>query len=171
MALRDTFSNLCRKRDWAALHDALDAASPGGDSDERCCIAHWRSAALSAQGRCLEAIDALTASRNDFYCKTLVSMKIAENLHRLGRDAEAIEELKTAPMAEEAERYRALVLDAKYVLAHLMAINRMAVEQALLDEIPETYIHIDYRGRRISKTDLLHRISRNVSSCGCGTSP
>ena len=160
MSIDEKFWKLRRQRDWVALHDALDAASPGCDAEERCCIAHWRSAALAAEGRCLEAVDFLTANRNDFFCGTLVSTRIAESLHRLGRDMEAIEELKQAPMANECQRYWALVTDAKYVLAHLQASNGLEVDRAILDEIPDGYIHITDRGQRISKSDLMSLISR-----------
>jgi len=95
-------------------------------------------------------------------------MSIAENLRHLGRDMDAIEELKNAPMAEEWERYRPLVVDAKYLLAHLLARNGLEVEQALLDEIPENYIHITDRGQRISKADLMALVARDPRS-GCGT--
>ncbi len=93
MSINDEFSNLYRQRDWQALHRALDSSSPGRDADERNHIAHWRAAALAAEDRCLEAIDVLTANRTDCRCKTRVCMNIAENLHRLGRDMDAIEEL------------------------------------------------------------------------------
>jgi hypothetical protein len=167
MALRDTLWDIYRRRDWATLHKALDAASPGRDAEERCCIAYWRAAGLEAKDHCLEANEVWAEARGEFSCKTLVHKRVAENLHRLGRDEEAIEELQRAPMLEEMDRYRALVLDAKYLLAHLMAVNGFEVEQALLDEIPENYIHIDYRGRRISKADLMAMIAR-TSPCGCG---
>ncbi len=93
MALRDEFSRLYRQRDWKALHGALDAAAPC-DAEERCCVAYWRATALETEDRCLEAIEVLTANRDDFSCKTLVHTDIDENLHRLGRDLEAIDELK-----------------------------------------------------------------------------
>ena len=160
MTMRDVISKLYRQRDWVALHDALDAASLGCDAEERYCIAHWRATALAAEDRCLEAIDVLTANRNDFFCGTLVCTKIAENLNRLGRDMDAIEELKKAPMADECQRYWALVVDAKYVLAHLQASNGLEVDKAILDEIPDGYIHITDRGQRISKSDLMSLISR-----------
>jgi len=160
MTMRDVISKLYRQRDWAALHGALDAYSPDCDAEGRCCIAHWRSAALAAENRCLEAVEFLTAHRNDFFCGTLASKRIAENLHRLGRDMDAIEELKKAPMADECQRYWALVVDAKYVLAHLQASNGLEVDKAILDEIPDGYIHITDRGQRISKSDLMSLISR-----------
>ncbi|MBM3626168.1 MAG: hypothetical protein FJX16_12805 [Alphaproteobacteria bacterium] len=72
---------------------------------------------------------------------------------------EAIEELKNAPLAEEWDRFRALVLDAKYVLAHLLASNGLEVDKAILDDIPDKYIHITDRGHRISKADLMDLIS------------
>jgi hypothetical protein len=168
MSVNDEFSELFRQRDWESLHRALDSASPGRDPDERSKIAYWRAAALSAQDRCLEAIDVLTAIRTDCRCKTRVCTEIAENLRRLGRDIEAIEELKRAPMAEEEERFWALVVDAKYVLAHLQASNGLEVDKAILDAIPEGYIHITDRGQRISKSDLLNRISRRPSPRGRG---
>ena len=61
MTMRDVISKLYRQRDWAALHGALDAYSPDCDAEGRCCIAHWRSAALAAENRCLEAVEFLTA--------------------------------------------------------------------------------------------------------------
>lgn len=167
MALRDEFSRLYRQREWKALHGALDAASHSCDTEERCCVAYWRATALEAEDRCLEAIDVLTANRDDFSCKTMVHADIAENLRRLGRDLEAIDELKRAPMDEEMERYHALVVDAKYLLAHLLATNRLDVEPSLLDEIPDNYVHITSRGKRITKTDLLAMIPGASPGCGC----
>jgi hypothetical protein len=160
MSLNEKFWKLHRQRDWVALHDALDAASPGCDAEERCCITHWRAAARAAVDRCLEAVDFLIANRSDFFCGTLASTRIAENLHRLGRDMDAIEELKKAPMANECQRYWALVTDAKYVLVHLLASNGLEVDKAILDAIPDGYIHITDRGQRISKSDLMGLISR-----------
>ncbi|MGD9540657.1 MAG: hypothetical protein AB7V61_06950 [Methylocystis sp.] len=157
-------SDLYRQRDWKALHGALDNASPGRDSDERRQIGFWRANALSAEGRHDEAIDALRAIGSDCRCRTRVSKNIAENLRRLGRDMEAIEELKNAPLAEEWDCFRALVLDAKYVLAHLLASNGLEVYKAILDDIPDGYIHITDRGHRISKSDLVDLISGKKKS-------
>lgn len=159
MSINDEFFKLHRQRDWQALHRALDSSSPGRDAEERCHIVYWRAAALAAEDRCSEAIDFLIANRNDFFCRTLASTRIAENLHRLGRDMDAIEELKKAPMTEEWERFWALVVDAKYVLAHLLASNGLEVDKAILDDIPDGYIHITDRGQRISKADLMGLIS------------
>jgi len=159
MNIDDHCSNLYRQRDWKALHSALDTASPGRDPDERSQIEHWRATALSAESRHEEAIDTLRAIGSDCRCQTRVSKKIAENLRRLGRDMEAIEELKNAPLAEEWDNFRALVLDAKYVLAHLLASNGLEVDKAILDDIPDGYIHITDRGQRISKSDLMDLIS------------
>ena len=72
---------------------------------------------------------------------------------------EAIEELKNAPLADEWDRFRALALDAKYVLAHLLASNGLEVDKAILDDIPDSYIHITDRGQKISKSDLIDMIS------------
>lgn len=160
MKIHNNCSELFRQRDWKALHDMLDSASPGRDSDERGQIAHWRASALSAEGRHDDAIDVLRGIQSDCRCRATVSKHIAENLRRLGRDMEAIEELKNAPLAEERERFSGLVLDAKYVLAHLLASNGLEVEKAILDDIPNNYVHITDRGQRISKSDLMNLISR-----------
>ena len=159
MKIHNNCSELFRQRDWKALHDMLDSASHGRDSDERGQIAHWRASALSAEGRHDEAIDVLRGIQSDCRCRSTVSKHIAENLRRLGRDMEAIEELKNAPLTEEWDRFRALALDAKYVLAHLLASNGLEVEKAILDDIPDSYIHITDRGHRISKVDLMDLIS------------
>jgi hypothetical protein len=159
MKIDENCSELFRRRDWKALHGALDSASPGRDSDERRQIGYWRASALSAEGKHDEAIDALRAIGSDCRCRTRVSKNIAENLRRLGRDMEAIEELRNAPLAEEWDSFRALVLDAKYVLAHLLASNGLEVDKAILDDIPDSYIHITDRGHRTSKSDLIDMIS------------
>lgn len=159
MNIEDKVCEFYRRREWKALHDFLDTASPGRDPDERNRIGHWRAFALSAEGRHQEAIEVLRSHRADCGCQTWVNIGIAENLRRLGRDIEAITELMSAPMAEEAELYRALVTDAKYLLAHLLASNGLPVDKALLDDIPDGYIHITDRGQRISKSDLMKLIS------------
>ncbi len=71
-------------------------------------------------------------------------------------------------MGEEMERYRALVVDAKYLLAHLLATtNELGVEASLLDKIPDNYVHITSRGKRITKVDLLAMIPGASPGCGC----
>jgi hypothetical protein len=164
MKIHDNCSELYRQRDWKALHGVLDSACPGRDSDERSQIGRWRASALSAEGRHQEAIDALRGIQSECRCRATVSKHIAENLRRLGRDMEAIEELKNAPLAEERERFSGLVLDAKYVLAHLLASNGLEVEKAILDDIPDSYVHITDRGQRISKADLMDMISGKKKS-------
>ncbi len=164
MNIDDHCSELFRQRDWKALHGVLDNASPGRDPDERRQIGFWRASALSAEGRHQEAIGTLRAIQSDCRCRATVSKHIAENLRRLGRDMEAIEELKNAPLAEEWDSFRALALDAKYVLAHLLASNGLEVDKAILDDIPDKYIHITDRGQRITKSDLMDMISGKKKS-------
>jgi hypothetical protein len=67
-----------------------------------------------------------------------------------------------SPGRDADERYWALVVDAKYLLAHLLASNGLEVEKAVLDDIPEGYIHITDRGQRISKSDLADLIRRRL---------
>lgn len=63
-------------------------------------------------------------------------------------------------MAEEMELYHAVVTDAKYLLAHLLASNGLPVDKDILDDISDGYIHITDRGQRLSKSDLMKLISQ-----------
>jgi hypothetical protein len=148
-----------RKSDWVGVHRVLDAWGESQSGDRRR-IAHWRTNALIGEGRYQDAIDFLRAHKSDYNCKSLACTRIAEALHFLGRDREAIEELKGAPMDLERSTFPGLVIDAKYVLAYLETLNGLKVENSLLDDIPSTYVHLTSSGERFSKMDLLEMISR-----------
>lgn len=145
------------------IHERLDAALPGGTAEDRHNIAHWRTSTLLHERRYQDALDHLQRSKNDYGCKTLVHHKKAGILDLLGRDNEAISELRSAPIAAEREKYGALVLEAKFYLIYLMAKNNLEIEQSSLDEIPDGHISVlpsetSLHGAQISKEDLKEMI-------------
>ena len=130
MKIDDNCSETISPARWKALHSVLDNAPLAATLDERSQIGRWRASALSAEGRHEEAIDALRGIQSECRCRATVSKHIAENLRRLGRDMEAIEELKNAPSGRrKGSAFSGLVLDAKYVLAHLLASTRLGGRQ------------------------------------------
>ena len=67
--------------------------------------------------------------------------------------------MRSAPIAAETEKYRALVLEAKFYLLYLMAKNNLKIEQSSLDEIPDGHISVlpsetHLYGAHISKDNL-----------------
>jgi hypothetical protein len=163
MDLNEKLFDAYRRDDWAEMHRLLDDCS-SDDPEMQSRAANWRANALIGEGRYHQALDFLRVHKNSYNCKTLAYMRIAEVLHVLGRDYEAIDELKSAPMDVEHDVYPGLVVDAKYTLAHFQALNGLPVETRLLDDIPGNYIHIEMDGHRISKADLLKLISQSTNS-------
>lgn len=141
------------------IHEQLDAALPSATAEARRKIAHWRTSTLLYEKRYSEALDHLQQNSCDYNCKTLVHHERASILDLLGRGEDALRELRSAPIAAETERYRALVLDAKFFLLYLMAKNNIAIEQSSLDAIPDDHISIlpsetSLYGAHVSKDDL-----------------
>lgn len=159
MLTDDEVHGLLRANKFDEVHDRLDAALPGNTPDDRHSIACWRTSALLKERRYAAALDHLQQSKADFGSKTLVHHYRASIFDILGRDSEALHELRTAPLAAEMEKYWPLVLDAKFYLLHFMAKRNMPVEAAALDEIPEGYISVlpsetNLYGAHVSKEDL-----------------
>lgn len=158
MDRNDEIFKLSRAKKWSEIHRVLDR-TPQNNAADRHFVAHWRKAALIMEGRYQDALEFLQANKQNLGCQTAASAALGEILHVLGRDQEAIAELKNAPMAAEVDQYRPLVVDAKFQLAYLQALNGQPVEGELLDAIPNTYVHVSRRGKRISKSELLNLIS------------
>lgn len=170
MTSDEELSKAHRSGNCSEMHRILDEWATHGSVDPFR-ITYWRAVALMAERRFQEALDLLRARKNDYHCKTPACTMIARTLHSLERDNEATAELKNAPMASELDRYRPLVIDAKFQLAYLQALNGLPVEEKLLGEIPDAYIHLG-RGKRISKMELLTFISKGASSAQSpGASP
>ena len=159
----DEVFRLQRAGDMREIHARLDAALSGATAEDRRKIAHWRTSTLLHERRYQDALDHLQRSKDDYGCKTLVHHKRASILDLLGRDKEALNELRSAPIAAETEKYRALVLEAKFYLLYLMAKNNLEIEQSSLDEIPNGHISVlpsetHLYGAHISKDDLKRMI-------------
>ncbi len=159
MLARDEIHRLFRQGDIAEVHRQLDAAMPGETPNDQHSIASWRAWALMREERYDEALDHLSKNREDFGSKTDVHHTRASIFDVLGRDDEALHELRTAPFETEKEKYGPLVTDAKFYLLHFMAKRKMPIDPAALDEIPDGYRSILPQGQRIygvhvSKQDL-----------------
>ena len=145
--------------DVQGVHALLDAAMPGETAEEKHSIAYWRTATLIREKRFEEALIHLQQNKLDFGCKTFVHHEAARILDHLGRDHEAIAALATAPFADETEKYRLLVKEAKFHLMHLRARNGINVDASDMAEIPDDYIAVlpsrqHPFGQHVSKADL-----------------
>lgn len=156
---------LYRSGQLDALHRSLDAASPGETPNDRHFIASWRAAAFQREKRYEEALDHLQRNRDEFGSKTDLHQTRATILDVLGRDAEALRELQTAPFEAEIDKYRSLVVDAKFYLLHFMVKRGIPIDRAALDEIPEGYRSVlpgngHTHGLHVSKDDIKAMLDR-----------
>ena len=147
---------LMRRKDWSSVHAFLDAARDRAFSpDDLRSEAYWRISALAGEQRYEEAIELLRKSADLFSCQSLVRHNLARFLSKLGRDREALDELKDAPIEEEMEAFHALAIDAKFFYLYLLAKTGDASVRSGLSAIPDDYRHITLGGKFLTKADIV----------------
>jgi tetratricopeptide (TPR) repeat protein len=148
--------SLMRRQDWTSAYALLDQVRDGAATREDIASeAHWRAAALGREQRFAEAIELLREKARFFGSQCLVNHNIANCLSKLGRDEEAVQELKKAPIEEEMGSFYGLAIDAKFFLFYLLAKNGDASVEERLSEIPDDYRHIAMGGKRLTKADII----------------
>jgi hypothetical protein len=126
--------------------DALEFDDDRQRSEE---IASLRLHSLHRQARYNEAIAYAEAHEHLSTCKTHLKVEIALAHYRAGRIDEAVRVLESAPMDEEIDRWTALVREGVYLLAFLLNQRGDPVPEELRAMLPEDYIQITDRGRRL----------------------
>ncbi len=82
-------------------------------------------------------------------------LNLARILNKLGRDREALDELRSAPIEEEMEEYYGLAIDAKFFYLYLLAKSGDLSVRDRLAEIPDDYRHITMGGKFLTKADIV----------------
>ena len=164
MLNHDEVARLLRAGQASEVHQRLDALQPDATGAVRRSIAHWRTYALLHEKRYSEAMSHLEASENDYGCRSLVHHEKASILDVLGRQREAIAELRAAPLSSELESFPELVTDASFYLAYLMAKNGEVLPDFELSKIPDDYISVlpargQLYGAKVSKADIAALLS------------
>lgn len=150
------FRRLADSKDWASVHAMLDEARDRAITDDDIrSEAHWRVVALTREQRYDDALDLLSKNAHLFNSQSLVHHKAACILDKLGRNEEALEELKKAPIEEEMESYYGLAIDAKFFYFYLLAKSGDPSVKERLSEIPDDYRHITMGGTFLTKTDIV----------------
>ena len=157
MAIRDQIYPVYKSRDFAACNRILDTVSPGKDREEWHSITYWRSTILEAEGHFNDALVVLEHGREGFDCRSLYAFMTTQLLVRLGRTAQAISVLKSAPIVAEHERFYGLTLEAAYYLCSLLIGSGQQSPAEILAIIPDDFITMDCAKRFVGKSDLLRR--------------
>jgi tetratricopeptide (TPR) repeat protein len=145
-----------RGEDWASVYALLDRIrGRASTQDDMRMETYWRVTALGKQGRYDEAIALQRRNANLFNSQCLVHHNLARFLLKLGRDDEALEELKKAPIEEEMEDFYGLAIDAKFSYFYLLAKRGDQSVKDRLSEIPDDYRHITMGGRFLTKPDIV----------------
>ena len=149
------FQRLVRSEDWASVYAVLDDARNNAvNDDEIKDETYWRAVALRRELRYDEALELLRNNANLFNSQSLVHHELACILIELGRDREALDELKKAPIEEEMENYYGLAIDAKFFYFYLLAKSGDPSVKDRLAEIPDDYRHITMGGTFLTKADI-----------------
>jgi thioredoxin-like negative regulator of GroEL len=146
---------LMRSKDWDAVYAMLDdAGSRAVTQEDMRREVYWRATAFEGEQRYDEALELLQKNADLFDCQCLVHLQLACILIKLGRDQDALDELRKAPIEAEMEDYYGLAIDAKFLYFYLLAkIGDPSVKDRLA-EIPDDYRHITSGGKFLTKTDI-----------------
>ncbi|MGP0057850.1 MAG: tetratricopeptide repeat protein [Beijerinckiaceae bacterium] len=158
MRITDTMQlqALMRSGDWDSVYSMLDDARNRAVTQEDIRqLAYWRSVALTREQRYDEALELLRESADLFNSQSLVQHELACILVTQGRDREALDELKKAPVEEEMEKHYGLAIDAKFFYFYLLAKSGDTSVKERLSEIPDDYRHIAMDGTFLTKTDIV----------------
>ena len=151
----DQFRDFVCSGNWSAVHAMLDDARDRAVTDDDIKDeAYWRVVALTRETRYNEALDFLTKNSDRFDCRSWLYHESARILIKLGRDREALDELRKAPIEEEMEDYYGLAIDAKFFYLYLLAKSGDPSVKDRLSEIPDDYRHITMGGTFLTKADI-----------------
>lgn len=146
---------LMRNKDWDAVYAMLDDARDKAVTTEDIgSEVYWRVNALAGEQRYDEALQLLQKKASLFNCQCLVHKQRAQMLMKLGRDQEALDELRKAPIDAEMEDYYGLAIDTKFFYLYLLAKRGDASVKGRLAEIPDDYRHITMDGKFLTKADI-----------------
>lgn len=144
-----------RKQDWNSAHALLDEVRDNATTkDEMKDEVYWRARALGRAHRYDEALELLRNSASLFNSQCLVHQQRARMLLKLGRDREALDELREAPIEEEMADHYGLAIDAKFFYLYLLAKSGDPSVRVRLSEIPDDYRHITMDGKLLTKADI-----------------
>jgi hypothetical protein len=155
MELSDEIFPLYTARDWDACHQRLDEAEPADSREERVTIAYWRSAVLARQGRYEEALSVIEASRGDAFSQCAVLWDRAKVLCLMGRFAEAIDTLRSAPFGEEIDTFPGMTYEAIFLYCWLLKRSGREPPPNLLAALPDDFRTMLYDKRFASKADIV----------------
>jgi hypothetical protein len=147
---------LMRSRDWVSVYAILDDARTRAITTEDIVREiHWRATALKGEQRYSEALDLLRKNAGLFNSQSLVRHEMARILVKIGRDQDAIDELKRTPIEEEMEDFYGLAIDAKFFYLYLLAKGGDPSVKDRLSEIPDDYRYIAIGGTFLTKPDII----------------